>query len=245
MRLTGIDSILGANHFLETRFIPEWEQRFTVVPRQSRNAHRPLGREQHLEEILSVRVARRVTRGSRRQLGWKSPGSTAGGSLRGTSRSGGRDRTAVRWKSLVALPRPLSAPAFLSRTGAAILRKTGHFYFALTANVSDREICFGADQICLDRNSWWQKLKPQDKEKRHRETTKRPKRLATMAFRNGKAKLAVAAPHLSGGRYCGGAPGDAIVASCVRDWPRGLPGAWRIQMSSGEAHRDGRHAVCP
>src|SRR6202007_1200262 len=61
LRLAGIDSIAGANHFLETRFIPEWEQRFTVVPRQSRNAHRPLGREQHLEEILSVRVARRVT----------------------------------------------------------------------------------------------------------------------------------------------------------------------------------------
>ncbi len=60
MRLAGIDSILGANHFLETRFLPEWEQRFTVVPRLSRNAHRPLSREQHLEEILSVRVARRV-----------------------------------------------------------------------------------------------------------------------------------------------------------------------------------------
>ena len=55
-----IDSILGANHFLETRFIPEWEQRFTVSPRNARNAHRPLGREQHLEEILSVRVARKV-----------------------------------------------------------------------------------------------------------------------------------------------------------------------------------------
>src|SRR5271157_1215963 len=60
MRLAGIDSILGANHFLETRFLPEWEQRFTVVPRNARNAHRRLGREQHLEEILSVRVARRV-----------------------------------------------------------------------------------------------------------------------------------------------------------------------------------------
>jgi transposase len=60
MRLAGIDSILGANHFLETRFIPEWEQRFTVSPRNARNAHRPLGREQHLEEILSVRVARKV-----------------------------------------------------------------------------------------------------------------------------------------------------------------------------------------
>src|SRR5580704_856027 len=60
MRLAGIDSIEAANHFLETRFLPEWEQRFTVTPRNARNAHRRLGREQHLEEILSVRVARRV-----------------------------------------------------------------------------------------------------------------------------------------------------------------------------------------
>jgi transposase len=60
MRLAGIDSIAGANHFLETRFIPEWEQRFTVAARNPRNAHRRLGPEHHLEEILSVRVARRV-----------------------------------------------------------------------------------------------------------------------------------------------------------------------------------------
>jgi hypothetical protein len=60
MRLAGIDSLAAANHFLETRFIPEWERRFTVQPRNARNAHRRLGREQHLEEILSVRVARKV-----------------------------------------------------------------------------------------------------------------------------------------------------------------------------------------
>jgi hypothetical protein len=60
MRLGGIDSLQGANQFLEMRFFPEWEQRFTVVPRQSRNAHRQLGREQRLEEILSVRITRRV-----------------------------------------------------------------------------------------------------------------------------------------------------------------------------------------
>jgi len=60
MRLAGIDSIQGANHFLEMRFIPEWEQRFTVVPRQSRNAHRQLGSEHRLEEILSVRVGRKM-----------------------------------------------------------------------------------------------------------------------------------------------------------------------------------------
>jgi transposase len=60
MRLAGIDSLQGANHFLEMRFLPEWEQRFTVAPRNPRNAHRRLGQEHHLEEILSVRAARRV-----------------------------------------------------------------------------------------------------------------------------------------------------------------------------------------
>src|SRR5271166_4326618 len=60
MRLAGIDSIAAANHFLERHFLPEWEQRFTVTPRNPRNAHRRLGREHRLEEILSVRVARQV-----------------------------------------------------------------------------------------------------------------------------------------------------------------------------------------
>jgi transposase len=60
MRLAGIDSIAGANHFLEMRFLAQWEQRFTVAPRNARNAHRRLGPEQHLEEILSVRVDRKV-----------------------------------------------------------------------------------------------------------------------------------------------------------------------------------------
>src|SRR5437879_11120744 len=42
------------------RLLAEWEQRSTVAERNPRNAHRRLGREQHLEEILRVRVARRV-----------------------------------------------------------------------------------------------------------------------------------------------------------------------------------------
>ena len=61
MRLTGIDSLATANHFLETRFLPEWEERFTVAPRIPGNAHRRLGREYRLEEILSVRVVRKVS----------------------------------------------------------------------------------------------------------------------------------------------------------------------------------------
>ena len=60
MRLTGIDSLAAANHFLETRFLPQWEERFSVAPRNPRNAHRRLDGGQRLEEILSVRVARTV-----------------------------------------------------------------------------------------------------------------------------------------------------------------------------------------
>ena len=60
MRLAGIDTLEAANRFLELRFIPEWEQRFTVAPRKPRNAHRRLGPDHRLEEILSVRVARQV-----------------------------------------------------------------------------------------------------------------------------------------------------------------------------------------
>jgi transposase len=60
MRLAGIDTLEAANQFLELRFIPDWEQRFTVTPRKPRNAHRRLGPDHRLEEILSVRVARQV-----------------------------------------------------------------------------------------------------------------------------------------------------------------------------------------
>jgi hypothetical protein len=62
MRLAGIDSIALANHFLETRFLPDWEKRFTVAPRNAHDAHRRLGREQRLEEILSVRVVRQMAK---------------------------------------------------------------------------------------------------------------------------------------------------------------------------------------
>src|SRR5208283_2939761 len=59
MRLAEIATIEEANRFLETRFLPEWEQRFTVVARNPCNAHREL--EQRLEEVLSVRASRKVT----------------------------------------------------------------------------------------------------------------------------------------------------------------------------------------
>jgi len=88
LRLAGIDSIAAANHFLETHFLPEWEQRFTVVARNARNAHRPLDREQRLEEILSVRVARKVAQDftvSWEGVRWRVPREEVCAGLRGAA----------------------------------------------------------------------------------------------------------------------------------------------------------------
>jgi transposase len=59
LRLAGVSTIEQANRFLAEVFVPFWEQRFTVVPRQSQDAHRSLGRYR-LEQILSVRESRSV-----------------------------------------------------------------------------------------------------------------------------------------------------------------------------------------
>jgi hypothetical protein len=40
MRLAGVDTIAEANDFLRLPFLPQWEERFTVVPRQSHGIQR-------------------------------------------------------------------------------------------------------------------------------------------------------------------------------------------------------------
>jgi hypothetical protein len=60
MRLAGVDTIADANWFLQTHFLAQWEERFTVAPRRPHDAHRPLGRGHRLVEILSERVVRSV-----------------------------------------------------------------------------------------------------------------------------------------------------------------------------------------
>src|SRR5215472_2890906 len=60
LRVAKASSLEEANRYLEQEYLPEWEQRFTVQPRNPRNAHRRLDREHRLEEILSVRAARKV-----------------------------------------------------------------------------------------------------------------------------------------------------------------------------------------
>ena len=60
MRVAGIDTLEAANRFLHSSFLPAWNRRFTVRPRQAADAHRRLEGEHRLEQILSVRVARTV-----------------------------------------------------------------------------------------------------------------------------------------------------------------------------------------
>ena len=60
MRLAKVNTLAAANRFLEEVFIPFWEERFAVAPRQAQNAHRRLEREHRLDEILSVREPRQV-----------------------------------------------------------------------------------------------------------------------------------------------------------------------------------------
>ena len=69
MRLAQISTREQANRFLEITFWPFWNQRFRVQPALSGNAHRRVERTQHLEEILSVRVARTVA--SDHTVSWK------------------------------------------------------------------------------------------------------------------------------------------------------------------------------
>jgi len=86
MRVAGVRTREEANRFLVEVFLPFWEQRFAVPPRQSRDAHRPLGREHRLKQILSVRTARTVaqdhtvTRDGQR---WGVPREAACAGLRG------------------------------------------------------------------------------------------------------------------------------------------------------------------
>ncbi|MGH9817263.1 MAG: ISNCY family transposase [Candidatus Acidiferrales bacterium] len=90
MRLAEVCSIEQANRFLHITFLPEWQQRFTVRPRQPHDAHRRLARAHRLEQILSVRMWRTVA----------------------------QDATAPGWQPLAEFSRALLDAAALPRRGA-------------------------------------------------------------------------------------------------------------------------------
>ncbi len=60
MRLAGVETVEEANRFFQEVFVPFWEERFARPPRRTVEAHRRLGPEHRLEQILSLREARTV-----------------------------------------------------------------------------------------------------------------------------------------------------------------------------------------
>lgn len=62
LRLANIASIDDANTFLQTVFLPTFNNRFSVEPASSVNLHRPLNKKADLNRILSIQAARHVNR---------------------------------------------------------------------------------------------------------------------------------------------------------------------------------------
>jgi hypothetical protein len=60
MRIAGIGSLEQADRFLREQFLPFWNERFTVAPRSSHDAHRPLG-SFRLDSVLCHRFERQVS----------------------------------------------------------------------------------------------------------------------------------------------------------------------------------------
>jgi transposase len=60
LRLAGVTTCDQANALLEQRLLPQWQERFTVAPGQSRDAHRAVGTKHNLAAILSIQEQRVV-----------------------------------------------------------------------------------------------------------------------------------------------------------------------------------------
>ena len=60
LRVAGISDLEEANRFLEERFLPEFNARFTVAAQEKSDVHRRLGRGVRLERVLSFQEARVV-----------------------------------------------------------------------------------------------------------------------------------------------------------------------------------------
>jgi len=61
LRVAQVKTLEQANRYLETEFLPWWNQHLKVVPKNPTDAHRPLDREYDLAASLSVVETRQVT----------------------------------------------------------------------------------------------------------------------------------------------------------------------------------------
>jgi transposase len=62
MRLEGISDVDTANQFLEHKFLPEFNKRFSVEPANSANVHRPKGDTKSLVTALSIKHQRYINK---------------------------------------------------------------------------------------------------------------------------------------------------------------------------------------
>jgi len=62
LRVAGVTTLEQANRYLETEFLPWWNQHLKVVAHNATDAHRPLDREHDLAASLSVVETRQVTK---------------------------------------------------------------------------------------------------------------------------------------------------------------------------------------
>jgi transposase InsO family protein len=60
LRVAGAGTLDQANHYLETEFLPWWNQHLTVIPASAVDAHRTLGPEHDLAATLSMVETRQV-----------------------------------------------------------------------------------------------------------------------------------------------------------------------------------------
>lgn len=156
MRLARVRTLEEANRFLDEVFVRFWEQRFTVAPRQPHDAHRPLGREHRLEQILSVREPRVVapdyTVGYQGQR-WAIPRAQVRAGLRGARVEVERRLDGSRWVRfrgsylpLLACPAPPPAaatPFGLRPTGLADQSKPRRNYIPPPDHPWRRTFLFG------------------------------------------------------------------------------------------------------
>ena len=60
MRVAGVDSLAGANRFLEETFLPGWDERFAIAPAEPLDAHRALHEGTDLERLFAATEQRVV-----------------------------------------------------------------------------------------------------------------------------------------------------------------------------------------
>jgi transposase-like protein len=61
LRVARVTTLEEANQYLETEYLPQWKEKFTVAPAAADDAHRPLGKDQDLTAILCHVEQRTVT----------------------------------------------------------------------------------------------------------------------------------------------------------------------------------------